>query len=272
MSFWNIFLWIIFPYLALASLFIGIVWRWRTDKFGWVTRSSETYERTWLRISSPLFHYGILLVVMGHLVGLVVPETWTAAVGISESTYHLMAVSLGSVAAVLTIVGLVGLLVRRFKFKSVRLATSPGDIVMYVLLTVAIALGTLATVSTQIFGGAHGYNYRETISPWFRSLFYFHPEAQLMVDVPWEFKVHIFAGLLLFAVLPYTRLVHAVAPPVLYPARPYVVYRSRGTEVGSPGNWQGNEDVPSYRNTGGTGTYQTKYKAGAKPGANTKRG
>ena len=254
----NTFLWIIFPYLALASLFIGIVWRWRTDKFGWVTRSSETYERTWLRISSPLFHYGILLVVMGHLVGLAVPETWTSAIGISEGLYHFMALSLGTVAAIMTIIGLAGLLVRRFVVKSVRLATSPGDIFMYVILVAAIALGTLATVSTQIFGGEHGYNYRETISPWFRSLFYFHPEAQLMVDVPWEFKLHIIAGLLLFAVLPYTRLVHAVAPPVLYPVRPYMVYRSRGTEVGSPGNWQGTGKSPS-RDSVSSGSYRSTF-------------
>ena len=126
----NTFLWIIFPYLALASLFIGIVWRWRTDKFGWVTRSSETYERTWLRISSPLFHYGILLVVMGHLVGLAVPESWTSAIGISEGLYHFMALSLGTVAAIMTIIGLAGLLVRRFVVRSVKLATSPRDIVM----------------------------------------------------------------------------------------------------------------------------------------------
>ncbi len=271
MSFWNIFLWIIFPYLALASLFIGIVWRWRLDKFGWVTRSSETYERKWLRLTSPLFHYGILLVVMGHIMGLVIPETWTQAVGISEGAYHFMAVSVGSFAGLMTIVGLIGLLIRRLKYKSIRLATTPGDIVMYIMLIAAIALGAMATVSTQIFGGAHGYNYRETISPWFRSLFYFHPEAQLMVSVPWEFKVHIIAGLLVFAILPYTRLVHAVAPPVLYPVRPYMVYRSRGTEVGSPGVWQGGEEVPAFRSTNGTSTYHTGFKEGAKPGANTKR-
>ena len=264
MSFWNIFLWIIVPYLALASLFIGLIWRWRTDKFGWVARSSETYERTWLRISSPLFHYGILLVVLGHIGGLLIPESWTAALGISEGMYHFMAVSLGSIAALMTIVGLVGLLVRRFVVKSVRLATSASDIIMYIMLITAIALGTLATVSTQLFGSDHGYNYRETISPWFRSLFYFHPETGLMVDVPWEFKVHIIAGFLLFAALPYTRLVHAVAPPATYVARPYMVYRSRGTEVGDPGTWQGGEHTPSYQSTQGTGKYGTTYTAGKK--------
>ncbi len=260
MSFWNTFLWVIFPYIALGSMIIGIIWRWRTDKFGWTTRSSETYERTWLRISSPLFHYGILLVILGHIVGLVVPQSWTQAVGISEGMYHIMAVGLGSVAAIMTIVGLVGLLVRRFVVKSVRLATSRSDMVMYVLLLAAVALGTLATVSKQIFGGGHGYNYRETISPWFRSIFYFHPQAELMVGAPWQFQAHIVAGLILFAVWPYTRLVHAVALPVNYPARPYMVYRSRDTETGAPGNWQGGKSTPTYSQKKRDGKYRTAFE------------
>lgn len=258
MSFWNVLLWVIFPYLALASMVIGLIWRWKVDKFGWTTRSSETYERKWLRISSPLFHYGILLVILGHFVGLVIPQSWTSEVGISEGVYHFMAVSLGSVAAVMTILGLIGLLVRRYVVKSVRLATTPGDIVTYVLLTAAIALGTIATVSTQIFGGPHGYDYRETISPWFRSIFYLHPQTELMIGVPWQFQTHIIAGLLLFAVWPYTRLVHATALPINYPARPYMVYRSRGTEVGYPGYWQGGEPVPAYK-LAKTKTEKKKY-------------
>lgn len=267
----NIFLWVIVPYLCLASMIIGLIWRWRTDKFGWVTRSSETYERAWLRVSSPLFHYGILLVVLGHIGGLLIPESWTSALGISEGAYHFVAVSLGSLAALMTIVGLTGLLVRRYVVKSVRLATSDSDIFMYIILLAAIALGTIATISKQIFGGPHGYNYRETISPWFRSLFYFHPDYSLMVDVPWQFKAHIIAGLMLFAVLPYTRLVHAVAPPALYVARPYMVYRSRETEVGAPGAWQGGEPTPSYLQTQGKGKYRTTYTAGVKAGAKPKK-
>ncbi|MFT0762644.1 respiratory nitrate reductase subunit gamma [Actinomyces sp. F1_1611] len=245
MSALDIFLWIIFPYVCLATLILGLIWRWRTDKFGWTSRSSEIYERTWLRISSPLFHFGILFVVLGHFGGLVIPASWTEAVGVSEHMYHLVAVVMGSLAGAVAIVGLIGLLIRRFKYKSVRFATSRGDIVMYIFLLIPIALGASATVLTQIFGDPGGYNYRETISPWFRSLFYFQPDVALMVDVPLVFKLHIIAGFLLFAMLPFTRLVHAVAPPVLYPARPYMVYRSRATTVGRPPVARGWEPIPT---------------------------
>lgn len=241
----DIFLWIIFPYISLTLMIVGLIWRWRTDKFGWTSRSSELYERTWLRISSPLFHFGILFVVLGHFGGLVIPQSFTSAMGISEHLYHVVAVTAGSIAGIMTIIGLIGLLVRRFKYKSVWFATTTGDKIMYVLLSLPIFLGAAATAMTQIFGAPGGYDYRETISPWFRSIFYFHPDAELMLNVPLVFKMHIVAGFLLFAILPFTRLVHLMAPPVLYPMRPYTVYRSRGYAVGQPPHPRGWDPIPT---------------------------
>ena len=101
------------------------------------------------------------------------------------------------------------------------------DIVTYVMLTIPVLLGGAATLLNQVLGGHEGYDYRETISVWFRSIFYLHPQAHLMVDVPLSFKLHIIAGLLLFCIWPFTRLVHAVSAPVGYVARPPVIYRSR---------------------------------------------
>ena len=85
------------------------------------------------------------------------------------------------------------------------------------LLSVAIFLGGAATLTTQILGKDGGYNYRETISVWFRSIFMFQPDVSLMTDVPLQFKLHIVAGLILFAVWPFTRLVHVLSAPVAYP-------------------------------------------------------
>ena len=73
------FLWVIIPYLALASFVLGHIWRYRYDKFGWTTRSSQIYESKLLRIGSPLFHYGIIVVFLGHVVGLGISQSWTAA-------------------------------------------------------------------------------------------------------------------------------------------------------------------------------------------------
>ncbi|AYD89377.1 respiratory nitrate reductase subunit gamma [Actinomyces sp. 2119] len=218
--------WVALPYACLVLLVAGMVWRWRTDQFGWTSRSSQWNESRILRLASPVFHLGFLMIIGGHLVGLMVPSSWTEAVGVSQHVYHLGATYLGTLAAVLTILGLVGLIYRRVVVRSVRLATTRNDVVMYCFLTVPVLLGTFATVTNQLLD-AHGYNYRETISPWLRSVLVFQPQPALMAEVPLSFKLHVVAGLLLLAIWPFTRLVHAVSAPVGYTTRPYVVYRSR---------------------------------------------
>lgn len=227
MSVLDTFLWVVLPYLSILVFFGGLIWRYRVDQFGWTSRSSGWNENALLRWASPLFHFGIIFVAFGHMGGLLIPQEWTSAVGISPELYHMAATVLGSGAALMTIVGFLGLLYRRFAVRSIRLATSPSDLVTYFGLTVVIALGTTATVVTQVFGGEHGYNYRETISVWFRSIPLLHPQPELMLDVPLAFKLHIVAAMLLFIVWPFTRLVHVVSAPVGYVGRPYVVYRSR---------------------------------------------
>lgn len=84
----DVLLWVAVPYAALAICVVGLIWRYRYHKFGWTTRSSQIYENRLLRLGSPLFHYGIIFVFLGHVIGLVIPESWTDAAGISESMYH----------------------------------------------------------------------------------------------------------------------------------------------------------------------------------------
>jgi len=146
---------------------------------------------------------------------------------LDDHTYHLVATIPGTIAGIAAVLGLIGLIYRRFVNRTVRMHTSRSDKVMYLLLTLAIMSGFIATVSTQVFGGPHGYDYRETISPWLRELFILNPMPELMEEVPWQFKLHVFSGFLLLAVWPATRLVHALSAPVGYVTRPYVVYRSR---------------------------------------------
>lgn len=229
--------WVVLPYVAIVMMVVGLLWRYRTDQFGWTSRSSGWNENTLLRWSSPMFHLGIVCVAGGHVVGLAVPKTWTQAAGVSQEMYHLGATVLGSVAALITVVGLLGLIWRRVVVTSVRLATTRMDVVTYVLLCVPIALGTWATVSSQVLGGEHGYDYRETISVWFRSVFLLRPEPELMAQAPLAFQLHVVAGLLLFCVWPFTRLVHVVSAPVGYLTRPYVVYRSRDAQPRRRRGW-----------------------------------
>jgi nitrate reductase gamma subunit len=219
----NTVLWMTVPYVAFTSFLLGHVWRYRTDQFGWTTRSSQSYESRLLRMGSPLFHFGLLGVFGGHVVGLLIPESWTAAVGVSEFFYHVMAVTMGSLAGFAVVTGLGILLYRRITVPAVRQATSRSDKLMYLLLVGALVTGMLNTL-TNVFAT---YNYRETVSPWFRSLFSLDPAMELMAGAPWTFQVHVLIVLALLGIWPYTRLVHMFSAPVGYLVRPYLVYRSR---------------------------------------------
>jgi nitrate reductase gamma subunit len=227
----QILLWVVLPYICAAIFIVGHIWRYRYDKFGWTTRSSQTYENRLLRWGSPMFHLGILMVIAGHAVGSLVPREWLYAIGISEEIYHVGATVLGTFAAVLTLAGLAILIFRRRTVPAVFLATTVMDKIMYVLLGATLLFGTLATVVHQVFGP--GFHYRETISPWIREALIFRPRPELMVDVPLLFQLHVITACVLFALWPFTRLVHVFSAPVGYLFRPYIVYRSRDEQRGS---------------------------------------
>jgi nitrate reductase gamma subunit len=224
-------LWLTVPYVAFTSFVVGHIWRYRHDQFGWTTRSSQLHESRLLRLGSPLFHFGLLAVLGGHVLGIGVPASWTAALGVSDEAYHLISVSVGTLSGLATVAGLAILLYRRFAVPAVHKATTTIDKVMYLLLSTAILTGMLNTLGSNLIGG--GYDYRSTVSPWFRSLFTLSPRPELMVGIPLSFQIHALVVLVLLAGWPYTRLVHVFSAPLGYLIRPYVVYRSR--DVAHPG-------------------------------------
>ena len=213
-SFLNVFLWLIFPYICLTIFVLGHVGRYRYDKFGWTSRSSQMYEGDILRWANPMFHFGFLAVFLGHVMGLGIPKAWTEAVGISEGMYHFLAISIGVIAGVFTIVGFIGLVYRRRFTKAVLGATTPMDKLMYLVLGVVIILG-LVNTGSQVVGE---YDYREGVSIWFRTIFYFNPQPDLMVTAPLSFQLR-------------------------YIFRPYVLYRTRDPHEGSRARRRGWDKV-----------------------------
>lgn len=227
------FLWVIVPYICLAIFVVGHFWRYRYDKFGWTTRSSQLYEDRLLRWGSPMFHFGMLWVVMGHFLGLVIPKSWTSF--IPEQTYHTIAVVGGAIAGILALVGVTILIYRRRTTGPVFSATTPMDKVMYFFLGLVIVLGCINTLGTSgaIALGSNEYDYREGVSVWFRSIFWFQPQPELMPQAPWSFQAHSLVAFILFALWPFTRLVHVFSAPLGYFTRPYIVYRSRDSRPGT---------------------------------------
>jgi nitrate reductase gamma subunit len=158
------------------------------------------------------------------VVGLFVPMSWTDSIGVDEHLYHLFSRYGGTAAGVPAVVGILLLVYRRRTNAPVFQATTANDKLMYLVLLAAIALGVIAELG-HAYGD--GYDYRETIGPWSRSLFTLRPKTDLMQGVPALYQVHAVVGMVLIALVPYTRSVHMFSAPVQYLFRPYVIYRSR---------------------------------------------
>lgn len=225
----EILLWGVIPYLVALTLIVGLIWRYRYDQFGWTTRSSQLYESKLLKVASPLFHFALIAVFLGHVVGLLIPKSFTDWIGLSQHNYHLGAFYGGSVAGIALVVGLVLLIWRRRSNARIMRATTVNDKIMYLVLAAVVGFGMFATLTGGTYADGSEHNYRETVSIWFRSLFTLQPNVEAMGASTWQFQVHVLIGMALFAMIPFTRLVHAFTAPVHYLFRPYIVYRSRGS-------------------------------------------
>ncbi|MDW8544985.1 respiratory nitrate reductase subunit gamma [Staphylococcus pseudoxylosus] len=219
----NQFLWVIMPYLCIAIFFLGHLARFKFDKFSWTAKSSEFIEKKQLKWGSLMFHLGIIPVAMGHIVGLLMPASWLTAVGVSDHLYHIGAVYIGSVFGIITLIGMLLLTARRITKKNIRRLSSSSDIIVNFLLLAIVFMGCYATLVTN--ATIPSFDYRETISVWFRQLFIFSPDADLMLQVPLAFKMHILLGFIIMAFWPFTRLVHVWSVPLTYASRSYIIYR-----------------------------------------------
>ena len=217
------FLWVIFPYLSLSVFVLGHLYRHAFRQYGWTTRSSEFLEKRQLRWASLLFHWGIVFVFLGHVAGLLVPQTLTAALGLSAALYHRQALVLGGLAGTATIAGIAWLNWRRWTISRLRATSQFWDYAAIGLLGAVIGLGLYNTLGQY----AAAYDYRTTVAPWLRGLLLLRPDASLMAGVPLSFQLHILAAFLLFALWPFTRLVHVWSLPVPYLRRRYILYRRR---------------------------------------------
>jgi len=225
MSQGSILLYAVLPYAALAVFVVGHWWRYRNDQYGWGARSTQLLESRMLKYASTIFHFGVLAAIGGHVLGLLVPRSWTAAVGVSDDAYHVIAV-IGGLAAGGAVLAGFGLLVfRRLRYPRVRETTTRADVVIFALLAVGIVTGLLATL-TNIGEVVH---YRESVAPYFRNLLILNPEPELMTgaDVTFIFQLHVTTAWVLFAAWPFSRLVHAWSVPVDYFRRSPIPYRTR---------------------------------------------
>ena len=219
----NLFLWVALPYIAFTFLIVGTLVRFFYFERNWTTKSSQFLEKKQLRIANPVFHFGLLCVIAGHVVGILIPKTWTAAIGINDHMYHEGALYMGVVAGIIIIVGFLLLMKRRFTVAELQVNTSRLDKWLYLFLTLAIFSGMAGT----LLNASGFFDYRVSIGPWFRSLLAFMPDPSLMEGAPFMFKFHMLTWMVVAIIFPFSRLVHCLSAPLNYLTRPFIVYRKR---------------------------------------------
>lgn len=229
-EFLNTLLFGIYPYIALVVLILGTAVRYDREPYTWRSGSSQLLRRRQLIWGSVLFHVGVLVIFFGHLVGLLTPIALFDALGISHGAKQLLAIVAGGVAGVMAIAGATLLVHRRLFDARVRAASSTGDTLIIVLLWIQLALG-LATIpiSLQHLDGHEMVKFMT----WAQGIFTFDATASNNVaDASIVFKLHLFLGLTILLLFPFTRLVHMLSVPVRYMWRPgYQVVRERNRRV-----------------------------------------
>lgn len=227
------FIYGVFPYLAITIMVLGSIIRYDRDPFTWKSKSSQLLSRRSLVIGSVLFHVGVLIVAAGHAVGLLTPIAVFDAIGISHGAKQVLAVVVGGIAGAMALVGGLILLARRFLNPRIRANSSTGDNLVILLLVgqLVLGLGTVFPTLSHLDGSE-----MVKFMAWAQGIVYFQPgAAEHIAEVHWIYKGHILLGLLIFAVFPFTRLVHMVSAPVRYLWRPgYQIVRSRRGAKAAP--------------------------------------
>jgi nitrate reductase gamma subunit len=214
---WNNLLFVIFPYISLVVFIVVSIYRTLYRPFTISSLSSQLLERRKLYWGSISLHYGIILVLLGHLLALLLPKSlmlWNA-VPIRLYLLEITGLALGIWATV----GLLVLVWRRLVEKKVMAVTTPMDLVVLALLLLSALTGVL-TATIYRFGS---YWFTGVFTPYLWSILTLQPRPELVAPLPWLIQLHVLNFFVLLVVFPFSRLVHIITYPLGYLLRPWQV-------------------------------------------------
>ena len=229
----NTLLFGVYHYVCLVVLLIGSLIRFDRDPYTWKSDSSQMLRKRQLRLGSNLFHYGVIIVILGHFAGFLAPD-WAVDWALSPVAHQLLAMVVGGIAGLVGIVGLTILIARRLGDPRIRLNSRKWDIAVVLMLWLRLALGLL-TVPLSAFH-MDGVLF-ETLTSYLKSVVTLDSgAAALMAEVPLPYKLHILLGFSLFLVSPFTRMIHiwSGAGALAYLFRPYQIVRTPRTRARVP--------------------------------------
>ena len=223
----NAFLFGLYPYICLVVLLLGSLVRFDREPYSWKSDSSQILRNGQLKLGSNLFHYGVLMVILGHFVGFLMPEPLVMWL-MSPTQHQLLAMVVGGVSGVIALVGATLLIHRRLSDQRIRGNSRRWDIAVIVMLWLQLALGVITVpLSAQHMDGAMF----ERLVAYVQGVVLLRGDnAQLVQGVPWVYQLHILLGFTIFLVSPFTRMVHiwSGVGTLAYLVRPHQIVRKRG--------------------------------------------
>ncbi|ACV26753.1 respiratory nitrate reductase subunit gamma [Kangiella koreensis] len=225
MSNFNTLLFGIYPYIAIAICIVGCWIRFDREPYTWKAHSSQMLSNKGMRMASIFFHVGVIFILLGHFVGLLLPEA-IYHYFISTADKQLLAMVSGGFFGIICLIGLVMLIHRRLTNDRVRANSSKSDIFILFLLLVQLVLGLMTiAVSSQHMDGS----VMVQLANWAQSIVTFQgfEAAAYIANVHIIYKLHVFVGMTMILVFPFTRLVHIISMPIWYFGRKYQVVRQR---------------------------------------------
>ncbi|MES2041236.1 MAG: respiratory nitrate reductase subunit gamma [Pseudomonadota bacterium] len=227
MTYLHQFIYGIYPYIALAIFLFGSLARFEREQYTWKSDSSQMLHTGNLRLGNILFHVGILGLFFGHLVGLLTPVIVWDTLGITHSFKQMIAIVAGGIFGTLCMLGLLILLHRRLTDARISAVTKTGDKVLLLWIFVTLGLG----LSTIFESANHSDGHMMVLlMTWAQHIVTFKGDAaEFIVAAPLLFKLHLFMGLSLFVIFPFTRLVHVWSgfASVTYISRAWQLVRPR---------------------------------------------
>jgi nitrate reductase gamma subunit len=217
----------IYPYIALAVFLLGSLIRFDREQYTWKSESSQLLYRGSLRVGNILFHAGIIGLFFGHAAGLLTPVWVWDALGIEHGTKQLVAMVAGGLMGSLCLAGIVILLARRFASDRLRAVTTFKDklVLLWILATLLLGLSSIIASSSHMDG-----HMMVQLMTWAQHIVTFRGDAASFIEhAPLVFQLHLFMGMSLFLIFPFTRLVHVWSGfgAVTYLGRAYQLVRSR---------------------------------------------
>lgn len=226
MSHFSIFAFGIYPYIAMAVMFIGSWIRYDREQYTWKTSSSQLLEKRQLHLGSVLFHLGVIGIFFGHFVGLLTPKVVWHILGVSTEFKQLLAMGAGGLFGLICFAGLTILIRRRLYNPRIRATSKPMDIIILLMLYAQLILGLISILVSS--GHLDGAEMLKLMS-WAQNIMTFNSMAavEAIDDVNIIFKLHVILGMTLFVVFPFSRLVHMLSAPLQYLGRQHQIVRRK---------------------------------------------